>query len=487
MDKYLNYDYIIIGAGPSGLTLAYYLGKLNKKCLLVDKQETIGGCHRVVRNDGLFTEHSPRVYSNAYLNFIKLLENMNLNFNDLFVPYNFSISNIGGKTLSYFNFKEIIIFMIEFIKLFIDENYSKYITMEQFMNKHKFSDSAMDYVDRLCRLTDGADKTRYTLFEFLQLINQMSLYKLYQPSKPNDIGLFKFWYDAINLTNNVDIILNKEVKNINYSGNKIINIKIDNIIYTATNFILAIPPKPLFNILKNSGIENSFMESKFEEWVKDNSYIDDLGITFHWNSDLKLKKIWGFPKSDWGIAFTIMTDYMNFKDDRSKTVISIAITMINSKSSFNNKTPHECEKNELLSETFRQLKLSYPELPDPTISLLNPLIKRINNKWIENDTAYVVSANKNTILPSKSIRFGNLYNVGTQNGNSKYYFTSMESAVTNSLSLLHVLEPITKNKYPIYNPNNLVNLISFLGHTCINTVIKIIFICLIIYLIAKIF
>ena len=474
MNKY--YDYIIIGAGPSGLTLAYYLGKLNKKCLLIDKQETIGGCHRVVRHNGLFTEHSPRIYSDSYLNFIKLLENMNLNFNDLFVPYNFSIANIGGKSLSYFNFKEIIIFMIEFIKLLFDENYSKYITMKQFTNIHNFSNQSIDYIDRLCRLTDGADITRYTLFEFLQLINQMSLYKLYQPSKPNDIGLFKFWYNAIMATNNVDIILNKKVENINYSKNKIINITIDNIIYTASTFILAIPPEPLFNILKNSGIENSFMESKFEKWVEDNSYIDDLGITFHWNVDLKLKKIWGFPKSEWGVAFNIISDYMNFEDDRSKTVISIAITMINSKSLFNNKTPHECNENELLSETFRQLKLSYPELPEPTISLLNPLIKRINNKWVESDTGYVVSANKNTILPSKSIRFDNLYNVGTQNGNSKYYFTSMESAVSNSLSLLHILEPITKINYPIYNLNSIVNIIKI-----------IIFICLIIYLIIIIY
>jgi len=459
MDKKLSYDYIIIGAGPSGLTLAYYLGKLNKKCLLVEKQNTIGGCHRVVRYNDLFTEHSPRVYSNAYLNFIKILKDMGTNFNDLFVPYNFSISNIGGKNLSYFNLKEILILTMEFLRLIIDENYSKYITMEKFMNKHKFTCYAIDYVDRICRLTDGADISKYTLFEFLQLINQMSLYKLYQPSKPNDIGLFKIWNDAIISTNNVDIILNKEVSLINYDANKITSIKIDDILYSATNFILAIPPKPLLYILRNSGIENSFMESNFEKWVNENSYIVDLGITFHWNTDLKLKKIWGFPISDWGIAMTVMSDYMNFEDERSKTVISIAITMINRKSSFNNKTPNECNKDELMKETLRQLRLSYPLLPNPDISLLNPLIKRGNEEWIETDTAYVVSANKNTKLPSKSIKFDNLFNVGTQNGNSGYYFTSIESAVSNSLSLLRDLGCYN---YPIYEPNNLIKIINMI-------------------------
>jgi len=458
----MSYDYIIIGAGPSGLTLAYYLGKLNKKCLLVEKQSAIGGCHRVIRKNGLFTEHSPRVYSNAYLNFIKLLENMGGKFNDLFVPYNFSIPTIGIESIKYFKFKEIIVFIIEFIRLFIDEDYSKYISMEQFMEKHNFSDKAIDFIDRLCRLTDGANIEKYTLFEFLQLINQMSLYKLYLPSKPNDIGLLKLWSSAILSTNNVDILLNKEVTNIQYKENKIEYITIDGIKYFGNNFILAIPPEPILDILKNSNIENSFIEKDFEKWVDENSYIDDLGITFHWNTNLKLKKIWGFPKSDWGIVSTIMSNYINFENDRSKTVISIGITKIDSKSSFNNKTPHECSENELLEEVLRQLRLSYPDLPRPTNLILNPLIKRKGDKWIESDTGYVTTANRNTILPSKSIRFNNLYNVGTQNGNSYYYFTSMESAVSNAISLLHFLEPTSKKLYPIYKQDTIVNIIKLL-------------------------
>ena len=85
-----KYDYVIVGAGPTGLTLAYYLGKLNKKCLLIDKNESIGGCHRVIRVNGLMTEHSPRIYSDSYVNFIELLKKMDVNFYDLFTKYNFT-------------------------------------------------------------------------------------------------------------------------------------------------------------------------------------------------------------------------------------------------------------------------------------------------------------------------------------------------------------------------------------------------------------
>ena len=67
------YNYVIVGSGPSGLSLAWYLSKENKSVLLIDRETSIGGCHRVQRVNGLLTEHGPRVYSDVYLNFINLL------------------------------------------------------------------------------------------------------------------------------------------------------------------------------------------------------------------------------------------------------------------------------------------------------------------------------------------------------------------------------------------------------------------------------
>ena len=65
----MSYDYAIVGGGPSGLTLAYILGKKGYKCILVDKNPTLGGCHRVIRYKELFSEHGPRIYSKGFLNF----------------------------------------------------------------------------------------------------------------------------------------------------------------------------------------------------------------------------------------------------------------------------------------------------------------------------------------------------------------------------------------------------------------------------------
>jgi UDP-galactopyranose mutase len=171
-----NYDFIIIGSGPSGLTLSYILGNLGKKCLLVDKNNNVGGCHRVLRVDGLFTEHGPRIYSNSYVNTIQILKKMGINFYDIFTEYNFSISTIGGKSLSNLKFREIFLLSLQFL---INSSKNKNVSMDEFMTKHNFSSNSRDYINRLCLLTDGASSDKYTLFEFLELANQQLLYKLF--------------------------------------------------------------------------------------------------------------------------------------------------------------------------------------------------------------------------------------------------------------------------------------------------------------------
>ncbi|MFW5721261.1 MAG: NAD(P)-binding protein, partial [Bacteroidota bacterium] len=56
------YQYVIYGGGPTGMTLAYLLSKNNKKVLLVEKEDKLGGCWKVEWfKNKYFTEHSPRV------------------------------------------------------------------------------------------------------------------------------------------------------------------------------------------------------------------------------------------------------------------------------------------------------------------------------------------------------------------------------------------------------------------------------------------
>ena len=138
-----------------------------------------------------------------------------------------------------------------------------------------------------------------------------------------------------------------------------------------------------------------------------------------------------------------MSDYIKFDDPRSKTVITCTVKNVDRKSTYNNKTANECNKTELINEVFRQLKLSRPDLPNPTVSLLSPEMfkNERNGKWDSVDTAFFYT--KDGYKPSKSA-YDNLHWVGTHNGNSNYSFTSFESAMENAIALLNEIEPNTQ-------------------------------------------
>jgi hypothetical protein len=445
-----NYDYTIVGGGPSGITLAYTLSSIGKKCCLIDLNVNLGGCHRVTRStEGLFTEHGPRIYSNSYVNTINLLKDMNLNFYDIFTPYNFTISNIQGESFKNFTLIELVKLSKEFLKIFFGlDKYSRNISVEKFMSNNGFTQKSLDYADRLCRLTDGAGSDRYSLYNFLQLVNQQYFYILYQPRKPNDTGLFKLIQNRLEL-NNVDIFLQTKVLSINNLLNKVESIDCLNtqnntfLNIKSKNFIFCIPPKSYLDLIKqNTEIYSSY--NNIDQFVINNTYINDIPIVFHWKSKLDLPKKWGFPSTEWGIAYVILSDYMDFEDPRSQTVISTCITKLNVKSSFMDKTPDECNEIELKNEVFRQLKISYPEIQNYDYAIIHPSVKRINDKWIETDTAYVTTYH-NEYLKSNNQFYENLYFVGTHNGNSSYDFTSFESAVENALTFSHYIEPSTSS------------------------------------------
>lgn len=404
----MSYDYIIIGGGPTGLTLALYLSEIGRKCLLIDNNASLGGCHRVTRVDGHFTEHGPRIYSDAYLNVMIVLEKLGLNWNDCFTPYNFSIGDIQGYTFNNLTNREKLDFALEFLGFCFGFD-KKHTTMKEFMDSKNFTKEARDYIDRICRLTDGAGSERYTLDQFLQLANQNIFRRIYQPRVPNDQLLFKRWEEKL-LENGVDIIKSCNVHSVSKG---IVSTNRGN--FMGKRIIAAIPPFPFSKLRQNFG-----------EWALRNSYETYIPITFRWKQKVQLEKVWGFPRSDWGIAFVVLTDYMN-PEPGYELVISTCVTRVETKSSFTNKTALECGENELKTEVFRQLKLAFPNLQSYDNAIIHP----------DKDTAFVQTKSQEFV--EMHVEDG-LYFVGTHNGRSDYQFTSMESAVTNALYAFQDLE-----------------------------------------------
>lgn len=313
----------------------------------------------------------------------------------------------------------------------------------------------------ICRSTDGAGADRYSLYEFLQIPNQVLFQNFYQPKLPNDIGMFRCWKNALNQTK-VDLKLNEKVTRlVKIGSNKFQGILTDKNRYEAKQIIIAIPPKFILELITLSGISDAFGKSeKFSKWVEKTNYSNNLSICFHWNTKIKINNQLEFYDSLWGVKIVILSDFMDFKDNRSKTVISTEIVKLDVISPNLNKTANQSSLDEITKEVFNQLKDIFPILTRNYLAVVTPGTRKENNKWTSKDTAYIAASNMPTI-EFQSLKYPNLWNLGTHNGKAQdVAFTCFESAVTNSLFLAHILQPLSKKYYKIQSrPITLVKII----------------------------
>lgn len=431
------YDYVIVGGGPCGLTMAQLLSRTSKSILIVDAANSFGGCHRVDRVDGNFTEHSPRIYSTTYKNFDTLLHDMGTSFHDLFTPYNFSISNIGSKTVMDMKTCELITLVLAFLKLAINNDYGIDISMKQYMLDKNFSSETMTYIDRVCRVVDGAASDKFSLNEFLQIVNQQLFYQLYQPKLPNDLGLIKIWTDFL-YKRGVTMKLDCELKAVNAESN---SIETSCGTFKYDKLILALNPYNIFNVNAELFTDISAM------YAARTRYMTYVSLTFTWHDRLNLPKVHGFSASEWGIVYIIMSDY--FENAKNQTLISLAITILDVPSSVTNKTANQThDVLELQKEVFRQFVTSFKNIniPYPDVICMYPGVKYGgplgSGGWYSVSGSFFNSfQNANTFIPFQSDKYSNIYNVGCQNGKQTYKFTAIESAVSNSIALAKELEP----------------------------------------------
>jgi len=447
-----DYDIILVGSGPSALSFAQAANHYNdKSILIIDKMDSIGGCHRVMRQyNGLFAEHGPKIYSSNYVTFIDLLSKMDLKFDELYTKYNYPVTSIGNKNLfTLFSIKEYLTFTKEMVQLFADDNYGDTIVLKDFLDLNEFSPDSKDTIDKICRLTDGAGIDKYTMNEFLNLFNQNILYQFYQPKLPNDLGLFKYWQNYLE-DNGTEFLLNKEVTTVN--KNEVILADSQKI--TANQIILAIPPLNLSKILDNSNenikqaiyLKNNYQNyDELKEYLNYTSYNNYINITFHWSSKLDLPKLHGFPSNEWGIFWIVLSDYCTFEE--SKTVISLGISYLDNLSSNSLKTANESNKEELIKEAFYQLRETYKiTIPRYSEAVMSPNVYKKNEIWIDNDTAFFKSKRG---YMSAFTKIPSLFVLGTQCGFNFYKFTSMESAVSNGVELARRLYPEIKRNYQV--------------------------------------
>ena len=415
--------YVIVGAGPCGLTLAYLLGRAGQRCIVVERETEIGGCHRVLRVNGRFTEHAPRVYLSSYVNMLWLFSQMGIR--DSYTRYRFGILYLIFQVAKRLSIKESLYLFASYITLLFSPNFGQKTSVADWCCH--FSQPSKDLLDRFCRFTDGAGSDRYSIYKLLQLADQNLLYQVLQPKLPNDLGIFPQIKSAIEATGNVSFRLGVQVDSIIKDNQRVTGVVVGGEEIPCTRVLLCIPPPALASLLARSsitfpGIGNLLSKSTYDVYVS---------ATFHYDSEISFTPQWGFPQSEWGLVSIPIGNY--FQDPRSKKVFSVTCIYPDRASARLQRTLNQTEDRQVvLEEMFQQLKESYPDLPRPDAMLLSPTAYYDGQKWNEFDSAFINTV-EGEYLPAKSPIQG-LYQIGTQNGNSSFAYTTFEAAVTNAMS-----------------------------------------------------
>lgn len=466
-----SYDVVVVGGGPSGLAVAQGCARYGKSVLVLDKEDVLGGCHRVRRvDDGLFTEHGPRIYNTNFRTLGRFLREMGHDLSDVFAKADVYIPK-GFREITGVDRTSLICTLIWTV--FFPE-YGRDVSMSEYMDARGFSSSSRDAVDRECLSTDGADARRYSVLEYFDLVHQHAFYHVMEPKQPNDTGLFAYWKSFLE-AKGVSFALGSEVTGIRSvvvpggGGGGVVEYRKDGhkIAAVAENVVLAVPPESLSDLIEpqESEVRDAFgPHESLDEWAHHTSYHDYVSFTMHYDADVSahVGKRKSKELTPWSVLAVPLSEFMTFvdldqppSDHLRRTVLSCIAMRLDAPSPYTGRSANDAkgDKDEVLAEAVRQVLEANPGLPSPSRALLSPgTFWNAKGHWDDTDTAFMRVPGA-MFLPQRSPTARWLWSVGCHNGNQKYQFTSIEAAVSNSAALLHGwFGRRARRDYPIVAP-----------------------------------
>ena len=427
----MDYDYVIIGGGPSGIFCADKLSQLGYKVCLIESLETLGGCHRVRYKDQIHTEHGPRVYLGSYLDFWEWIKDIGVSREENFKIYNFDMFSkdfIGFITL--FKIHEILAIMIIYIIHCIFRiPISNYYTLEDFSDNFYFSQKGKDKLNRLARLIDGGNIDKSLTNAFVRGIDTGFAYNIYEPTSPLDNLLWEKFKNKL-IKQKVDILLNTTVSRIDINT---VNTETKSI--KANNIILTIPPyaiNKIDNAYKLIGYDDKFpklsLYQQYEPYVCATIGFDTIG-----------ENKWGISDNHpWGLIAIDMGKY--FKDVSGSLYI-VSITHPDKIDPATGLSANDMDAQIFLEKIKDIVKLRFKINKEPIYKTLSPNVKKVNGGWIESDRAFLFSP-PGWLKPDFNISKKNkVFTTGHHLGNSYHDYNSMESAIQNASQLLNEIIP----------------------------------------------
>jgi hypothetical protein len=401
----IMYDYIIYGGGPTGITLGLLLSK-NYKVAIIEKKETLGGTWRVEWKRGLFTEHSPKVTVNDSENFVKVMEEIGLDFDketEAVYPAREKMGIIDY-VLKNMSILDIIRLIIVYIYYMLTDIAPDKTVKEWSKN---FSEKGKKAIDTLSILVSDIPE-KVLMEEFVNSFQFNKLLKLKDPEKWTKYATTELEKRGVDIYFNLPIISlsirEGVIENKLEKGGKV----------KGDRHILTLPPLALYEVLSKSDREirgNWGNEEKVFDLLK-NSYYSSIGFQLHYNKKIDVPENFCWHCETGGVALSY--NRSSFLGGQEGTIISGTIVdQRNIKLPLETKSSSSKTLEESIKSVINNIINILGKYPDNiTINKVNQSDFEGNQKYNSEDTAFVRT--KRGILKPKG-KLSGLYTVGSHN------------------------------------------------------------------------
>ena len=415
------YDYVVIGMGPTGLTLGLNLMDTDKKVLFVESEEEVGGCWKISYEEGYFKEHSPKVLSKSGTKeFNKLLKYLDVSPEYMDIYKKSTIISVLKTIMKQFMISDIIkfVFYVLFYVLAIN---NKSISVQEWCESKNISIKAQNYINIIAiAISNTYDKL--TMHSFIQFTfrKYQYLFHLHQTKEPNK--WISISYNRLKSNNNFSFMTKTSVKKFMIKDNYVEGLlTYDDETIVAKEYLCCIPIRSLYYMMNNSLNANWFRSmDQFKYFVEKSSYTG-IGFQLHYDKYVQLPEEWCWSCfGDWKI---IVVD-KNISDEIQ--VLSCVIVDLDSKSRYIGKSVNECGSiEEIVKEGYRQVKNRGNMKIDPKKITISDNLYRSEFGWESINSSYSPSIGR---LPVKG-KIDNLYTIGPHNMDEVVIIdTAIESA-----------------------------------------------------------
>lgn len=377
-------DYIIVGGGPSGLSLAYELSKFGYSVQVIEKDDQLGGSWKSnFDQNGYFQETSPKVFiEGPYTK--KLLKSLNINENEFRGVYGTRIETILKLTSTMYNHFS----PLDYIKylygyLYITVHDKK--TLQEFIDHAGMSEKGRLFMRIISSVLEQSPSQTNARDFFIGLDPFITIKQMIDTNK---------WHREIekSIVSQGNIVQKSaSVKSINKINNGF-SVNTLNGVFYAKKVVLATQSDAIANILQASpGLENNWGPiEKIQEWSQSTHY-SSFGFQLHFDTIVEFPEQWCWSCQDsWNIIILPVSNWLTKFSNRQniKTVWSCCIVNLDDKSSVTSKTVNETsEYQEVLDEAMRQIR-QYPNIPEPFKITTSKGLYHNGKKWISANTGF---------------------------------------------------------------------------------------------------